>query len=291
MEIAREILDETPDQWIYESFEIIQGKKNYILNIKLSENNVILSISEKKLFLDIFQINLNLNEIKLLPGVFQKIYSCQELLNYIKMGIKHNTLSINKINGNKINLDISKNFVFELNKQQINFDLISKCIYELTSKLKKIKYKYENILKENEDIQLNIEKIKLGNETATKKNNYLSNDIKLLKESLNLFLMEDFINVKKEINRLNVGYRDLKTDFKKMKENKEIKEIIDDKITHVQNEMKTLKENNDNIILSLQNEIKQITDKNIVLKNEIENLNIQNESLKKEMQNLKKIKV
>ena len=291
MEIAREILDETPDQWTYESFEIIQGKKNYILNIKLNENNMILSISEKKLFLDIFQINLNLNEIKLLPGVFQKIYSCQELLNHIKMGIKHNTLSINKINENKINLDISKNFVFELNKQQINFDLISKCIYELTSKLKKIKYKYENILKENEDIQLNIEKIKLGNETATKKNNILSNDIKLLKESLNSFFMEDFINVKKEINRLNVGYRDLKTDFKKMKENKEIKEIIDDKITDLQNKMKKLKENNDNIILSLQNEIKQITDKNIVLKNEIENLNIQNESLKKEMQNLKKIKV
>ena len=128
MEIAREILDETPDQWTYESFEIIQGKKNYILNIKLSENNMILNISEKKFFLDLFQINLNIKEIKLLPVAFKKIYSCQELLNHIKLGIKNNSTSINKINENKININISKNFVFELNKQQISFDLITKNI-------------------------------------------------------------------------------------------------------------------------------------------------------------------
>ena len=296
MEIAPEILDETPGQWTYESFEIIQGKKNYILNIKLSENNMILSISEKQFFLDIFQIDLNLNEIKLLPGAFKKIYSCQELLNHIKMGIKNNTLSINKINENKISFVVSDNFVFELNKQQISFDLISKNIYELTSKLKKLENNYDNILKENKDIKdikLNVEKIKLGNETATKNNSILSNDIKLLKESLNSlntlksFSIEDFINVKKEVNRIIVENKDLKTDFKKIKENKELKEIIDNKITDLQNEIKKLKENNDHKIMNLQYDIKNITDKNSALQKEIANLKIQNKSLKEEMQNLK----
>ena len=294
MESAPEIFDETPGQWTYESFEIIKGKQNYILNIKLSENNMILSISEKNFFLEVFQINLNLNEIKLLPVKLKKIYSCQELLNHIKIGIRNNSISISKINENKISFDVSGNFVFELNKQQNSFDLISKNIYELTSKLKKLEINYQNIFKENKDIKLNVEKIKLGNEMLTKKNNILSNDIILLKESLNSlkssFSIEDFINVKKEVNRIIVENKDLKNDFKKMKISKELKEIIDNKINDLQKEIKKLIENKDNKIMNLQYEIKHIADKNAVLQNEIENLNIQNRSLKKEMSNLKQNK-
>ena len=293
MESAPEIFDETPGQWTYESFEIIKGKQNYILNIKLSENNMILSISEKNFFLEVFQINLNLNEIKLLPVKLKKIYSCQELLNHIKIGIKNNSISISKINENKISFDVSGNFVFELNKQQNSFDLISKNIYELNSKLKKLENNYDNILKENKDIKLNVEKIKLGNETTTKKNSILSNDIILLKESLNTLKsisIEDFINVKKEVNRIIVENKDLKNDFKKMKESKELKEIIDNKINDLQKEIKKLIEIKDNKIMNLQYEIKHIADKNAVLQNEIENLNIQNRSLKKEMSNLKQNK-
>ena len=66
MELVPLYNNETPGETFYETFEIKQDNKTYILNAKSFNNNITLNLSEEKLFFEIYQTKFTLNEIKLL---------------------------------------------------------------------------------------------------------------------------------------------------------------------------------------------------------------------------------
>ena len=248
------INNETPEESTYEYFEIKQGEKSYLLNIKYNDNNLILSLSEENLFLEVFQAKFSLNEIKLLNKLYSNYRSCKEFLIHIKIQIKNKTISINKTNDYIININLNKSVSFELKKQQISFDLMAINIYKVMSKLKynlkNLENNYEYILKENKNIKQDIKKLNEENKTIKEKNTILSNDNRQLKESIlilpkNEISKEDFANVKRDVNRILTENKELKNEIKKdNKAIKEMKEIIDNKIT---NEINKIAEQNKKI--------------------------------------------
>ena len=196
--------NETPEGTIYETFEIKKGDKTYILSVKSNSTNMILGISEEKLFFEIYQTKLTLNEIKLLNKSFSSFSSCQDFLEYLRVAIKNKSLSINKKNSDQISIYLKKsNLLFELTKQNINFNTLGINIYEIISKLKasvkNISTNYENIIKENKNIKADIKKINEENIKLKEENvNILNENIKLREQILNLKMneiqKEEFVN-------------------------------------------------------------------------------------------------
>ena len=279
MELAPLYNNETPGETFYETFEIKQDDKTYIINIKYFNNNITLNISEEKLFFEIYQTKLTLNEIKLLNKSFSSFSSCQDFLEYLRIAIKNKLLSINKKNSEQVSIYLKKsNVLFELTKQNSDFNTLGINIYEMISKLKasinNISTNYENIIKENKNIKADIKKINEENKKLKEENvNILNENIKLKEQILNLkkneIQKEEFTNLKKDINRLIVENKDLKNEFNKLKENKEIKRIIEDNIKNLKQEINKLSEQNKNF------------------KNKTEDLINQNKNIKDEVKFLK----
>ena len=132
MELAPLNNNETPGETFYETFEIKQDDKTYIINIKYFNNNITLNISEEKLFFEIYQTKLTLNEIKLLNKSFSSFSSCQDFLEYLRIAIKNKLLSINKKNSEQVSIYLKKsNVLFELTKQNIDFNTLGINLYEI----------------------------------------------------------------------------------------------------------------------------------------------------------------
>ena len=222
----------TPKESISEYFEIKQDDNNYKLNIKIIRQDIILNILDEKSLMREYEIKLTLNEIKQIHKIFLVLSSCKEFIDFIKVLIKNQKLSIKKSIESQITIEFTVDYLYkqylikiDLLQKAINFELIALDLYKKISILNKsfknlennykfIKEENQAIKKENmnikdriknlEDIILSLkqEKIKINNKTEK-----ISLPI-----SINSAIMEknEFLMIYSEI---------------KLKMNKEIKEI------------------------------------------------------------------
>ena len=222
----------TPKESISEYFEIKQDDNNYKLNIKIIDQDIILNILDEKSLMREYEIKLTLNELKLIHKIFLVLSSCKEFIDFIKVLIKNQKLSIKKSIESQITIEFTVDYLYkqylikiDLLQKAINFELIALDLYKKISILNKsfknlennykfIKEENQAIKKENmnikdriknlEDIILSLkqEKIKINNKTEK-----ISLPI-----SINSAIMEknEFLMIYSEI---------------KLKMNKEIKEI------------------------------------------------------------------
>ena len=222
----------TPKESISEYFEIKQDDNNYKLNIKIIDQDIILNILDEKSLMREYEIKLTLNEIKQIHKIFLVLSSCKEFIDFIKVLIKNQKLSIKKSIESQITIEFTVDYLYkqylikiDLLQKAINFELIALDLYKKISILNKsfknlennykfIKEENQAIKKENmnikdriknlEDIILSLkqEKIKINNKTEK-----ISLPI-----SINSAIMEknEFLMIYSEI---------------KLKMNKEIKEI------------------------------------------------------------------
>ena len=224
--------ESTSKESISEYFEIKQDDNNYKLNIKIIKQDIILNILDEKSLMREYEIKLTLNEIKQIHKIFLVLSSCKEFIDFIKVLIKNQKLSIKKSIESQITIEFTVDYLYkqylikiDLLQKAINFELIALDLYKKISILNKsfknlennykfIKEENQAIKKENmnikdriknlEDIILSLkqEKIKINNKTEK-----ISLPI-----SINSAIMEknEFLMIYSEI---------------KLKMNKEIKEI------------------------------------------------------------------
>ena len=284
---------ETPDNPIIESFAIEQGDNNYILNIELYEDKIILNISEEYFLKETYENKFSLEKLKTENKAFSKFSSLRDLIECLKKCIDNKTLSINKKIDNKIIIELKENgSSLELIKKDITFNLktaeiINKQYSRLMINMKNLEKKYDNIIKENSNMKREIKEIQEENKRLMEKNENLMNDnIKLNVDIINLnetfkkelkYLKEDILKKQNKI---------IKSEFKKFNENPEIIKIkkMEKDIIDMKKDIKNLFNKNDDLncdIKTIEKNI-QILNKNNNFKNFEANdkeMNIKNDKI------------
>ena len=180
------------------SFEINQGQKIYKLKIEIENQNISLILSEDKTLSEEYEIILNFAELKQLHKAFSMLGDCREFLEYIKMLIENNKLSIKKEIGNKISIEIIVEYLYkqntvkiELKPKELDLELIVKGMFRQLSvvneKLQKIEKNYTELKEENKNL-------KEENKIIKEQNTNINNKI--------LGLEKSFDTIKKEIIEL-----------------------------------------------------------------------------------------
>ena len=285
----------TPNNYISESFEIKQGKKGeqkYKLNIELNNNsNILIRISEENNITEVYEIELNSEEIRLIKNKNLPFSSCEKFYEYIKNEIKVKNLAINKIDINKLSIELKKDSIsIDLIRKQINNDLIIKNLVEQISKLniniKNLEKNYENIISENKNLKQNIANTKKEfiEENNNIKNNYIvsENKMKQIIEAL-----------KQEIQKIKEN-KDIKNDINVLKNNIIINlkkdfsskyELLENSINLLHKDKKSLEINNKYLkddIIALKENIKDFTNLNQALNDDIN-------TVKKDIKNLENL--
>ena len=226
----------TPKEEISESFEIKQDKNNYKLDIKIINKDIILNLKDQKEVFIEYEHKFALDELKQLHRVFLPLNSCQEFLDYLKVLIKNNKLSIKGKAENKIFIELNVEYLFKQNiiiinlfQKKINFELIAQDLYKkyssLTENFKNLELNYKNILQEDKNIKeenknMKNEIEKLKNENKENKNQ--KEKIINLEKDNNLFIDNQLIdNINKRFEELETKYELIK------KENIEYKKQIE----------------------------------------------------------------
>ena len=250
---------ETPEYPNEQSFEIIQNEEIYNLNIKSFEDKIILNILEQSLPPKMFEINLTLEEIKAKHKIFAEFTTCHEFLIYLKECINNNNnLYVKKRVDGGISLELKQiSICFDLIKTQISQKLKESNIYNqillLKNDFKNIQIKYDDIIKDNENMNKKINIIKGENEKFKKLNQNLSKNINDLNKKINKLnnelsqLKEQTKDQMKQIDELNCinEYKQKKIDGKiiKKEEQNNFKKNSEQKINLID-------ENTQNIIWS-----------------------------------------
>lgn len=177
-----------PKEQFSETIEIKQDINKYKLNIEVKNQNIILNLLEETQFMEEYETELTLNEIKQMHKNFSVFESFTEFIEFIKATINNKKLSIQKIDEKKVAIELMAESLYksitikiELIKKKINFELIVKNLYEKISILnenhKKLEDNYNNILEENRKIKEENEKIKERLDNLENKMNISKNEI------------------------------------------------------------------------------------------------------------------
>ena len=211
---------ETPKEKISECFDLKQDKDIYKLKIEIiNQDIIILNILDTKEILKEYEIKLTLQELKQIHKVFLILNSSQEFLDYIKVIIENKKLSIKKINENKITIEIIAEFLYkqntikiDLNKKQINFDLVAQDLYQkisiINENYKNIELKYEKTIEDNKNmnnknikLEKDIIKLKEENKNLKEENNNIKIKLNYLEETINKMKIQTNLTEKKIFNK------------------------------------------------------------------------------------------
>jgi len=203
-----------------ESFDINQETNKYKLIIEIYIQNIkIIVLENNELHIE-YELNLNLEELKLIHKIFLMFSTCQEFLDLIKVLIEKNKLTIIKLVDNEISVELNVEYLyqqntikFDLSKKKINFELIALDIYKQLSIIKddynkldkdytKIKDKNRDLEKENNTIKNEINILKEENKNLNEQNHKIIRIIKSLQKDMNN-LLEENNDINKKIKSLN----------------------------------------------------------------------------------------
>ena len=141
----------SPKEKLSESFELKQDEKNYLLNIEIINQDIILNLVNQSEFMKEYEFKLAFNELKELNKVFSMLSSCQEFLDYMKALISNKKLLIKNTAENQMSIEfiaeylLKQNIIsFGLTQKKFNLELISQNLYKKVSSLTKNLKNLEN---------------------------------------------------------------------------------------------------------------------------------------------------
>ena len=175
MDEADEVIMETKFESTRKTFYIKQGETNYKFIILLYFNYISFKVSEMNKFMQSYEINLNLEQIKEKHITFSKLSSLQEFLDIIIEDINKKAIFIYKKTENKIKIEFKKYSVsFELNKENINMNKIVEniniTIQKYDTKISNLETNFDKVSKENKLMKKEIDELKKNNEVLVEKN-------------------------------------------------------------------------------------------------------------------------
>ena len=237
------------EELISETLEIKQEKNIVKLNIKIVEETMYFEIIDKEPLLSQYSSEYNIDEIKAINETFSLLKSCKEFLEYLKVLVNNNKITIKKNkeenenyrNYMSINFEteyLFKKYSIEIKLLPGRIDLESNIIelFKELSNLKNIINQYKN-----ENIPITEEKNKLSEEIKIIKNtnkNYEEKINSLMKDNNNEKLNSEIIQLKDMINKRDV----------------EIKKLAEGNINlknNFESELKKIREENNNFIKKL----------------------------------------
>ena len=209
----------SPKEKISESFELKQDEKNYLLNIEIINQDIILNLVNQSEFMKEYEFKLAFNELKELNKVFSMLSSCQEFLDYMKALISNKKLLIKNTAENQMSIEfiaeylLKQNIIsFGLTQKKFNLELISQNLYKkvssLTKNLKNLENNYQEIVSQCNNIKETTKKIQEENQLLKEENKILREENKNIKEEIKNVIermnnLENIINSsKKEITEL-----------------------------------------------------------------------------------------
>ena len=113
----------TPEVSIKETFEIKEDSKIYKLNIEIENQNIILNLSDEKILYEEYESNLTFDELKNIHKAFSMLNSTQEFIEYIKVLIQNNKLTINKENEYRVIINMIVEYLYKQNTIEIDLKL------------------------------------------------------------------------------------------------------------------------------------------------------------------------
>ena len=154
----------TPEVSIKETFEIKEDSKIYKLNIEIENQNIILNLSDEKILYEEYESNLTFDELKNIHKAFSMLNSTQEFIEYIKVLIQNNKLTINKENEYRVIINMIVEYLYKQNTIEIDLKLkkintdkivknLSNQISILYEKLQKVENNYSELKEENKNIK------------------------------------------------------------------------------------------------------------------------------------------
>ena len=209
----------SPKEKISESFELKQDEKNYLLNIEIINQDIILNLVDQNEFMKEYEFKLAFNELKELNKVFSMLSSCQEFLDYMKALISNKKLLIKNTAENQMSIEfiaeylLKQNIIsFGLTQKKFNLELISPNLYKkvssLTKNLKNLENNYQEIVSQCNNIKETTKKIQEENQLLKEENKIIREENKNIKEEIKNVIermnnLENIINSsKKEITEL-----------------------------------------------------------------------------------------
>ena len=196
---------QTPKEEIKESFEIRQEDKNYILNINIINQEIILNILNKNDLMKEYEINLTFDELKIIHKIFFTFSSSKDFIDFIKTTVEKNKIFIKKNKESQMIIELIVEYLykqniikFELNQKKINFELISQDLYK----------KFDNISEMYKNLEMNYKKVIEENKKIKEENNKIKEDnIILIQEiqklNYRICKLEEKINNKDSKNLIN----------------------------------------------------------------------------------------
>ena len=202
----------SPNEKISESFELKQEDKNYLLNIEIINQDIILNLVDEDEFMKEYEFKLAFNELKELNKVFSMLTSCQEFLDYMKALISNKKLLIKNTAENQMSIEfiaeylLKQNIIsFGLTQKKFNLELISQNLYKkvssLTKNLKNLENNYQEIVSQYNNIKETTKKIQEENQLLTEENKLMKEENKIIKEE-NKNIKEEIKNVLERMNNL-----------------------------------------------------------------------------------------
>ena len=246
MDEADEVIMETKFESTKKTFYIKQGETNYKFIILLYFNYISFKVSEMNKFMQSFEINLNLEQIKEKHITFSKLSSLQEFLDIIIEDINKKAIFIYKKTENKIKIEFKKYSVsFELNKENINMNKIVEniniTIQKYDTKISNLETNFDKVSKENKLMKKEIDELKKNNEVLVEKNKKFQEEITKMKR---------FENFSKDLNtEINIKIEELvqiilgKEEEKKQEEfeSKQKIQLMSKDIQNLKNDLENLR--------------------------------------------------
>ena len=246
MDEADEVIMETKFESTKKTFYIKQGETNYKFIILLYFNYISFKVSEMNKFMQSYEINLNLEQIKEKHITFSKLSSLQEFLDIIIEDINKKAIFIYKKTENKIKIEFKKYSVsFELNKENINMNKIVEniniTIQKYDTKISNLETNFDKVSKENKLMKKEIDELKKNNEVLVEKNKKFQEEITRMKR---------FENFSKDLNtEINIKIEELvqiilgKEEEKKQEEfeSKQKIQLMSKDIQNLKNDLENLR--------------------------------------------------
>ena len=267
------------EELISETLEIKQEKNIVKLNIQIVEETMYFEIIDKEPLLSIFSSEYNLNEIKAINETFSLLKSCKEFLEYLKVLVNNNKITIKKKKEeNKcylyyMSINFETEYLFKkysieikLLPEKINLESNIIELFKELSNLKNIinQYKNENstITEEKNKLCEEIKNIKNTNKNYEEKINDLMKENKNEKLNSEIIQLKDMINKKDvEIKKLAEGNNNLKNNFES--ELKKIRGENNNFINKLNSENNTYKNTIDKEFNTIKQEINMYKNGNI----------------------------
>ena len=193
MEGAPLPFSQTPKEEIKKSYEIKQEDDNFLINIKIINQDIILNVLDVKNLIKEYEIQLTFDELKSLHKIFVALNSCQDFIDFIEASIQNKKILIKKNKESGMTIELKVEYLFkqniislDLNKKKMSFELTAQDLYQKISNTNEI-----------------CKSLEISNNKLIEENNILKQENKKLKDKY-LELEEKIIFIEKNLmNRIN----------------------------------------------------------------------------------------